>query len=167
MGLLINESVFSALEIQAGHERLNAHIYLYISNFLREKGLNNLAGLFYGQYDEELSHSKVINSFLVDMGGIPIIKELGEVSSKTISLGDSIVGIADMYLSLEVETTRKLGEILDLSIESSDYVSSEFLRKMIAEQESEYRESSDFLAKAMLCRDWTDVFMWDMAMGKQ
>jgi ferritin len=57
MGMkLISENLIDSLLAQWAHEKYNAHLYLYISSFLKNKGLNHLGNKFYNQYKEENEH---------------------------------------------------------------------------------------------------------------
>jgi ferritin len=134
---------------------------MFIAGFLQNKGLNNLASKFEGQWQEEINHSKQIYDFLVDMNA-PI--SMIEVQSPDFYI-ESIQSIARAYLDREILTTTSLNEIKKICIEESDAVAEEFLRDMIKQQRAEYEEALDFLDKAELTQNnWMNVFIWDLAL---
>ena len=160
MGIkLISDNLIDSLLAQWAHEKYNSHLYLYISSFLKNKGLNHLGSKFYGQYKEENEHSEMIISLLTDLNATVMIPEIDEVNIPITSIMD----IADKYLLREYETTTSLDEIKKISIDESNPVVEEFIRKMIEIQRHEYEEATDFMDKAELTgNNWFNVFLWDL-----
>ena len=160
MGIkLISDNLIDSLLAQWAHEKYNAHLYLYISSFLKNKGLNHLGSKFYNQYKEENEHSEMIISLLTDLNGNVLLPEIDEINVPITSIMD----IADKYLLREYETTISLDEIKKISIDESNPVVEEFMRKMIEMQRHEYEEATDFMDKAELVgNNWFNVFLWDL-----
>jgi len=160
MGMkLISENLIDSLLAQWAHEKYNAHLYLYISSFLKNKGLNHLGNKFYNQYKEENEHSEMIISLLTDINANVMLPEIDEINIPI----TSIIDIADKYLLREYETTASLDEIKKISIDESNPVVEEFMRKMIEIQRHEYEEATDFMDKAELTgNNWFNVFLWDL-----
>ena len=160
MGMkLISENLIDSLLAQWAHEKYNAHLYLYISSFLKNKGLNHLGNKFYNQYKEENEHSEMIISLLTDINANGMLPEIDEINIPI----TSIIDIADKYLLREYETTASLDEIKKISIDESNPVVEEFMRKMIEMQRHEYEEATDFMDKAELTgNNWFNVFLWDL-----
>lgn len=160
MGIkLISDNLIDSLLAQWAHEKYNAHLYLYISSFLKNKGLNNLGSKFYGQYKEENEHSEMIINLLTDFNATVTLPEIDEINFPIVS----IIEIAEKYLSREYETTVNLDEIKKLSIDESNPVVEEFMREMIIFQRHEYEEANDFMDKAKLTgNNWFNVLLWDL-----
>lgn len=160
MGIkLISDNLIDSLLVQWAHEKYNAHLYLYISSFLKNKGLNHLGSKFYNQYKEENEHSEMIINLLTDVNADVVLPEIDEVNIPI----TSIIDIADKYLLREHETTTSLDEIKKMSIDESNPVVEEFMRKMIEMQRHEYEEATDFMDKAELTgNNWFNVFLWDL-----
>ena len=160
MGIkLISDNLIDSLLAQWSHEKYNAHLYLYISSFLKNKGLNHLGSKFYNQYKEENEHSEMIINLLTDINADVTLSEIEEIN---ISI-NSIMDIADKYLLREYETTTSLDEIKKMAIDESNPVVEEFMRKMIEMQRHEYEEATDFMDKAELTgNNWFNVFLWDL-----
>lgn len=159
---LISDSLKESLWGQYVHEVLNSHIYLYIAGYLQNKGLNNIAKMFMSQYEEEKSHSLQIFGLLTDLNT--------PVSIAEIPAGDFVINtpmdIAQQYLEREILTTTSLSEIKDQASEEGNYVVEELIRKMIAQQQNEYAESTDFQDKILLFgNDWKFVALWDVSIG--
>lgn len=159
---LINESLRTALCEQIAHEFYNAHLYMFMCAFLRNKGLDNLAKHFEGQHSEETEHGKEFVSLLTDLNADVFIPEVDEINMQFFS----IVELAQAYLNREILTTTSIGEILKLAIRDNNYVVEQKMRDMIAKQQKEYEEATTFLDKAILCGDeWWKVMLWDVAGG--
>lgn len=160
MGIkLISDNLIDSLLVQWAHEKYNAHLYLYISSFLKNKGLNHLGSKFYNQYKEENEHSEMIINLLTDVNADVVLPEIDEVNIPI----TSIIDIADKYLLREHETTTSLDEIKKMSIDETNPVVEEFMRKMIEMQRHEYEEATDFMDKAELTgNNWFNVFLWDL-----
>ena len=160
MGIkLISDNLIDSLLAQWAHEKYNAHLYLYISSFLKNKGLNHLGSRFYNQYKEENEHSEMIINLLTDINADVVLPEIDEVNIPITSIMD----VANKYLLREYETTMSLDEIKKISIDESNPVVEEFMRNMIEIQRHEYEEATDFMDKSELTgNNWFNVFLWDL-----
>lgn len=159
--LLVAQEVIDALLYQWKHETENRNIYLFISSFLANKGMNNLAKKFRKQADEEATHASLIFDYVTNMGGDFIPKDVPGFDESI----SSILDIARIYRERETKTTISLQDILDLSIDIKDSVSETFLRKMIEFQTHEYEEVSEFEDKAnVVGENWQFVLFWDLGM---
>jgi len=160
MGIrLISDNMIDSLLTQWASEKYNSHLYLYISSFLKNKGLNHLGSKFYDQYLEENEHSEMIINLLTDLNATVILPEIDEINFPI----NSILDIAEKYLLKEYETTTNLDEIKKLAIDESNPVVEEFMRQMIILQRHEYEEANDFMDKAELTgNNWFNVFLWDL-----
>ena len=158
---LISDNLISVLIEQLGHEKYNANLYLFIGGFLKNKGLNNLAKIFEGQYTEEIEHAMMIYNLLTDMNAPVVIPEIPRIEF----VFNSIIDIANQYLEREILTTQSLDDIKKLAIEENNPVVEERMRYMITLQQHEYSEATDFVDKAELTGgDWRFVFLWDVAL---
>jgi len=162
MTVIISESLKTAIHDQIGHELLNSHIYLYISAFLKNMGLDNLGGIFEGQYKEEQEHANLFIKILTDLNTPVIIPSIEPVS---ISFGN-IEDIAQAYLDREILTTENIDELKDLAIDESNSIVEEFLRSMIVRQQAEMDEAFSFRDKAKMMKEWWQVALWDLSEEK-
>lgn len=160
--MLISDRLCESLCVQLSHERYNAGLYLYVASFLQNKGLNGLAKHFLEQWDEENGHAKQIQEFLTDMNA-PVHMLQVEMVNEPI---DTIIDIAELYLSTEKETTSNLEAIKEITIEESNGVAEEFLRQMVNQQRAEFAEALDFYDNAELTNgDWWKVKVWSDSVG--
>jgi len=156
---LISDNLKDALIEQIGHEIYNSHLYLFIAGFLKNKGLNNLAKHFEGQFKEEQDHSKMIFDLLTDLN-----TDIRLPSIESVELNiENIMDIAQKYLDREIETTESLNEIKVLAMEDQNPIVEERIRRMVELQQHEYAEATDFMDKAEITGNlWMNVFIWDL-----
>ena len=156
---LISDELNSALCEQIGHEKYNSNLYLFIAGFLKNKGLNNLGGIYEKQHEEEFEHSKMIFDILTDLNSPVVVPEIDEINKPI----NSIMDIAVMYFEREVLTTASLDAIKKMAIEQECPVVEEALRDMIKLQRHEYAEACDFIDKAQLAgNNWFNTLLWDL-----
>jgi ferritin len=160
MTQLMSDGLREAVCIQVAHEIYNAHLYLYISSFLKNKGLDNIAKHFEGQWSEEQSHAKDFIKLLTDLN---VQVTLPEIPACDMPI-NTIADIAKLYLDREVLTTESIASLQVMAMDENP-VAEEFFRSMIAKQQHEYEEASSFMDKAELAGDWKTVFLWDIALG--
>lgn len=160
--MMWTEEIREALLSQWRHEVENAHFYLSVESFLNQKGFENIAKIFSHQYEEELSHSRMIIDLMNDLD-IPVSLP----SIQQFSLGEvNISQIGDMYLQREYDTTMSLEEIVRLAQRDECGIIEQFMRDMVEKQRVEMDESLTFKDKAnIMGDDWKTVLLWDASLG--
>ncbi len=161
---LISDSLKESLVQQIAEEKKNANIYLSIASYLNGKGLSNLAKKFEEQHFEETEHSLILYKLLSDLS---IVFVVPQIETYDISSIDNIVSLAELYLEREVLTTESLGEIKKQAMDEDNYVVEERIREMIKLQQSEYAESTEFIDKANLLKEWWQVALWDLSLSEE
>lgn len=147
---LISEALKNGLCEQLSHEFYNANLYLYICGFLRNKGLDNVAKHFEGQYKEELEHGMEFFNLLTDLNADVVIPEIEGVSIEINSIKD----VATLYLEREILTTKSIYELKLLSMAEKCPIAEEKMREMISKQQHEYEEATTFADKAEIAPEW-------------
>jgi ferritin len=160
MAQLMSDALREAVCLQVAHEMLNANIYLYVASFLKNKGLDNIAKHFEGQWTEELGHAHLFIDLLTDLNVPVMLPEIPACDMPINSIGD----IAKIYLDREILTTESIASLRDMATDENP-VAEEMFRSMIVKQQNEYEEATTFMDKAELTGDWKSVFLWDIALG--
>jgi len=159
---LISDELRAALIEQWGHEVYNAHIYIYIAAYFKNKGFDNIAKKFEGQWEEEQGHAKIILSLLTDLN---IDFQTPKIDPCNMYFA-TIQDVADAYLGREILTTKSLDEIKLAAMDENNPVVEERIREMIILQQNEYEEATTFMDKAqILGNDWKAVLLWDASLG--
>ena len=154
---LISEALTRAIHQQIAHEVNNAHTYLHICGYLRNKGLDNVAKHFESQHSEEIEHSKEFFNLLTDLNAPVIIPEIDEVDN----VYSNIMDVAKMYLQRELLTTNSINEIKKLSMLEDNPVVEEKMRDMISKQQKELKESTSFMDIAEIMPEFWQIRLWD------
>jgi len=155
---LISDNLNEVLCEQISQEKFNSNFYLFISGYLKNKGLDGLAKHFEQQHEEEFNHSKMIYDFLTDHSSPISIPEINSPDKEI----TSIIQLAELYFERERETTKSLNSIKHLAIDEDNPTAEEFMRDMIKIQRAEYEEATTFLDKAILAGDdWKTILLWD------
>lgn len=157
MNNYLSDDLSALLLEQYCEEKYNANFYLFISGFLRNKGLNGLAKHFESQHDEEVGHSLLIYNFLIDLN---IAFKVNEIDSIDFPI-NIISDISEKYAEREIATTEHLQEELKQAEMDANGIAVEFLREMVNKQRNEMKEVFDFQDNATLCGDdWYKVKVW-------
>lgn len=160
---LISESLKESLVNQIAEEKKNGNLYLSIASYLNGKGLSNLAKKFEEQHSEETEHSLIIYKLLSDLSVTFIVPE---IESYDISSFENFIQFAELYLEREYLTTESLSEIKKLAMEEDNSVVEERLREMILLQQGEYSEATELFDKANILKEWWQISLWDLSLGK-
>lgn len=160
---LLSQELIDVLCLQLVHEKFNSTAYMYIAGWLRNKGLNNIAEKFMGQWKEEIEHSKQIFDFLTDMNCPVSMDSVDSVDFEITTMSS----ISSFYLDREILTTTSLEEIKKMCIEENNGVAEEFLRQMINQQRAELEEASTFYDEMQLIGDaWALIKLYDLGIGE-
>lgn len=165
MPSLISENIKSALVEQLGMEIGNSNFYMRVSVFLKSRGLENLAEHFYSQTKEEREHADIIYKLLTDLNEDFSIPEIPEMNVNY----NNFLELAEEYLKKEETTTISLREIKEMAEDDTGAggsVVESVMLSMIATQQKELEESSTMVDKANLLKEWWQVALWDLSLGK-
>lgn len=156
----ISTKTLTMLIQQISDESYNAHLYLKIYSYLKNKGLDNMAAHFRHQFEEEIEHQKMIADYITDRNEDIIVLGVNEVDFEPTNL----LEVANTYLKQEQHTTKKLINIAKSAFEESDFITFSFMQEMINNQKEEEEEAFTFLDKVELIgEDWSNIVLLDQA----
>ena len=155
----VSKELLKLLHEQISHESYNAHLYLKIYAYLKNKGLDNLSVRFQTQFAEENTHQQKIVDYLTDRNEEVIVIETPKVDF----IPMNIIQIAQAYLAQEQMTTKRLKEIAMVAWNETDLLTFKFLQDMLEIQRTEEEEAFTFLDQASMTQnDPKAVLMWNM-----
>lgn len=162
---LISDEVSDALVTQWSEEVYNAHLYLTIEIFLRKQGLDKIADLFKGQWEEEQEHARIIQTLLTDLDAVYRVPAIRGCEGAVLA---NLMDIASLYLRREVITTQSLEAIRAMAQSAPDSgcpVVEQRMREMIILQQAELAEATTFMDKASkIGDDWSLAVVWDASL---
>jgi ferritin len=129
----IDETLASALNAQANHERFAAACYEAMAYWCESEDYDGFAGFFNDQATEEREHAQKFFQHLLDRGVAP---EVGALDAPKGSFG-SLVEVARFALKLEEDNSVGITKCLELAIELKDHPSKGMLVWFVTEQVEE------------------------------
>ena len=128
--MLISTDLENAINQQIGNEFHAKLRYTNTAAYFDAEELPQLAGFFYRQAQDEDMHAMKFVHYLVDAGGRVHIPAIGQPMEDI----ESAEHAAQLALDWEMENTRQINKLMDLSIEKNDHITQDFLRWFETEQ---------------------------------
>ena len=129
------EEIENILNAQIKVEAHSSALYLAMSAWCDDQGLDNSAKFFAKQSDEERTHMLKLFNYVSDRGGRAISPEITNIPVDF----ESFRGVFEQTLEQEMFVTEQFNTIADKCMRAKDYVTFNFLQWFLAEQvEEEY-----------------------------
>lgn len=131
----LSEEIENILNAQIKVEAHASALYLAMSAWCDDQGLDNAASFFAKQSDEEREHMLKLFHYISSRGGRPISPEISNVPVDF----ESFRGVFEETLQQEMFVTEQFNNIADKCMQVKDFVTFNFLQWFLAEQvEEEY-----------------------------
>lgn len=131
----LSEEIENILNAQIKVEAHASSLYLAMSAWCDDQGLDNAAKFFAKQSDEEREHMLKLFHYISSRGGRPISPEVSNVPVDF----ESFRGVFEETLQQEMFVTEQFNNIADKCMQVKDFVTFNFLQWFLAEQvEEEY-----------------------------
>jgi len=131
----LSEGIEDILNVQVRVEAHASALYLSMSSWCDDQGLDNAAGFFAKQSDEERGHMLKLFNYISNRGGRAISPEVTNIPRDF----ESFRGVFEQTLEQEMFVTEQFNEIADRCMKAKDYVTFNFVQWFLAEQmEEEY-----------------------------
>lgn len=137
----LTEEIENILNAQIKVEAHSSSLYLAMSSWCDDQGLENAAEFFAKQSNEEREHMLKIFNYINNRGGRAISPEVTGIPSDF----DSFRGIFESALEQEMFVTEQFNSIADRCMKAKDYVTFNFLQWFLSEQVEE-----EFVARRIL-----------------
>jgi ferritin len=145
----LSQNLNDSLNEQVLHELHNRLVYAQIASYFEDLQLKNLASYFQKQSSHENDHANLFIKHINDRTGGKII--LGEIDAPMVT--ENIESIANLYVSLEEQTTESIESLYDLALFEKSYMDLGFLQKMLDEQCEEEDSAVELATKLKMCKD--------------
>lgn len=129
----IGKAMVEALNEQIGREFQASQQYLAMAVHLDDLSLENLAGFFYRQAEEEREHAMKIVRYLAAVGARATVPALDEPKASF----DSPEQVAKISLKQEKEVTDAIHALVDQALKAKDHATFHFLQWFVDEQVEE------------------------------
>ncbi|MFV0363488.1 MAG: ferritin [Suipraeoptans sp.] len=140
---MLNEKLASLINNQIQKEFYSSYLYLGMSNYYNDVGLDGFANWFYVQVQEELDHAMLFRTYMNNNNKPVTLQSIEAVSSK---YADYLAPLNEA-LKHEEYVTGLINTIYQAANEEHDYRTTEFLNWFIKEQGEEEKNTSDLITK--------------------
>lgn len=144
---MLSKKIEQALNEQIAKEAYASNSYLSMASWSETLSLRGCAAFFHAQSEEERVHMLKLFKYVNESGGHAIVPALKEPASKFKDIQESF----EISLSQEKEVTASISKLVELTFNSKDYSSFNFLQWYVSEQHEEenlFRTILDLVALA-------------------
>ncbi len=139
----MTQKVLDLLNEQMKKEMYSAYIYLEMSNYYSDEGLDGFASWFYVQAQEEMSHAMLFREFILNNDGKVVLYAIEAPDKNYAGFGEPL----EVTLSHEKTVSASIHNIVSVAKEENDFRTLEFLNWFVKEQGEEEKNASDLLKK--------------------
>lgn len=126
----MEKKVIEALNEQINFELYSAYIYLNLSLLMEEKNYKGYSAFLAKHYEEELEHAKQFIDYMHKRGVKPTLKDIRMEEFSDMEP----VEVAKIVLEHEMQVTKRIFDIHDVSKNEDDYATEIFMHQFIEEQ---------------------------------
>lgn len=143
---MLKEKVADLLNTQVNKEFYSAYLYLYLSNFYVDKGLNGFANWYNVQAQEERDHAMLMMKYLQNNDVSVTLETIEKPDAQIQELIDPLkVGLAH-----EQYVTGLINTIYAAASDEKDFQTMQFLDWFVKEQGEEETTAKDLVKKMEL-----------------
>ena len=139
----ISEAMTSAINDQIKAEFDSAYIYLAMSAYFKDSGLDGMAHWMKKQYSEEMEHAEKFIDYLYERGARVIIPDIAKPKE---SYSDALEVFKTAY-NHEQYVTSRIYKLVDLAISEKDYATQSMLKWFVDEQMEEEDNTGGIVSK--------------------
>lgn len=139
----ISDAMVSAINDQIKAEFDSAYIYLAMSAYFKDAGLDGMAHWMKKQYAEEVVHAEKFIDYLYERGARVIIPDVAKPKD---SYADALEAFKTAYAHEQYVTSR-IYKLVDLAVSEKDYATQSMLQWFVDEQMEEEDSTSSIVSK--------------------
>ncbi|NIA23196.1 MAG: ferritin [Proteobacteria bacterium] len=159
---MLNKKLEDAINAQINAELYSAYLYLSMAQYFEFTGLKGFANWMNVQFQEEQFHAFKFIDYINERGGRVLLKTIEQPKTEW----NSPLEVMEDTLKHEEKVTSLINNLIDLSIEEKDHMTTNFLQWYIAEQVEEEGNDKEIIDKIKLVGDrGNGMFMLDKELG--
>lgn len=139
----ISDAMISAINDQIKAEFDSAYIYLAMSAYFKDAGLDGMSHWMKKQYAEEVEHAEKFIDYLYERGARVIIPDVAKPKD---SYADALEAFKTAYAHEQYVTSR-IYKLVDLAVSEKDYATQSMLKWFVDEQMEEEDNTSSIVSK--------------------
>ncbi len=158
----MNAKVHELLNAQINKEFYSAYLYLEISNYFDERGLDGFANWYMVQAQEERDHAMLFFTYLQNNSQKITLDAIAKPDVKIEADMDAL----QASLKHELYVTSLINDIYAAAYEVKDFRTMQFLDWFVKEQGEEEKNANDLITKLeMFGSDPKSLYMLDQELG--
>ncbi len=158
----MNAKVHELLNAQINKEFYSAYLYLEISNYFDERGLDGFANWYMVQAQEERDHAMLFFTYLQNNSQKITLDAIAKPDVKI----DADMDALQASLKHELYVTSLINDIYAAAYEVKDFRTMQFLDWFVKEQGEEEKNANDLITKLeMFGSDPKSLYMLDQELG--
>ena len=143
---MISQKMTDAINKQINNEMYSAYLYMSMSAYSSNIGLNGFATWFMVQYHEEMFHAMKQYNYVIDQGAQVHLQAIKEPPKAFASARDMF----EKTLEHERFVTKSINEIADLALQEKDHATYQFIQWYVTEQVEEEKNDNELILKLKL-----------------
>lgn len=146
---MLEKEMEKALNEQLKWELYSAYLYLSMSAYFEDLGLEGFAHWMKAQTAEELMHAMKFYKFIFERDGRVILQEIPQPPAQW----DSPEAVFEFAYKHEQEVTSRINKLMSLAKKLEDYATENFLQWFVEEQVEEEASFKALLNKLKLIKN--------------
>ena len=143
---MLSNTLTKALNAQINLEFYSSNLYLQMSSWCIQNGLDGCGNFFRQHADEERMHMQKLFDYVNETGSYAIIGNIESAQSEF----KSVTEIFEETYAHEQHITRQINELVSISFKEADFSTFNFLQWYVAEQHEEEQLFKAILDKVAL-----------------
>lgn len=149
----MTKELHEAILDQISFEFYSSHVYLAMSAYCHRIDLDGFANFYKIQAEEERFHAMKFFNFLIEMDEDVVI----DTFIKPVNDYDGIINVFEHALEHEKMVTKRIYNLMDISIKDSEHATRSFLQWYVDEQVEEEANFKGYLTKLKRSKDNTTM----------
>lgn len=158
------KNLFEGLNEQFNFEISSGYIYLAMSAYCKDRGMDGFAHFFKKQADEEFEHATKFYNFLFDTDNKPVYDTIEKPQEDY----KSFLEVFESALEHEKEVTRRITDLYKQAVKEEEYRVTSFLKWFIDEQVEEEDNFRGLIEKIERAGEsWAALYMFDSQLAQR
>ncbi len=154
---MISEKMAKEVNNQIREEAYSAYLYLSMSAFATNIGLQGTANWFFVQAQEEMTHAHKFYNYLNSQGQRVILQAIAQPPAAF----KSALELFTLALKHENHITARINLLSDLAVKEKDHATQIFLQWFVTEQIEEEENATEIIGQLKLAGDGSGLFLVD------
>lgn len=149
---------------QYNFEIESGYIYYSMSNYVKDKGMDGFSHFFDKQAEEEFEHAEKLRQFLFEIDVRPDLEGIKKPETEFGTFTETF----KTALEHEKEVTRRIHDLVDLSVEENDHRVTSLLQWYVDEQVEEEDSFRDIVERLeRINESWAGLYIYDAELGRR